>query len=194
MITNNRPKKSGNKSEKNEDRRSRRTKQLLKKASIELILESGFENVRVQDIIERADVGRTSFYAHFKNKEDLLLQNLDDLEEMFESDEENAEAGHFSLMMFRHLNENWRLAKGLMGNKRIPVVRNHVQKIITNYYKRRYREEFPQSASDLEVEAAAIVAAGALVSLTLWWLSMKKPITPEEMHTMFRKSLQILAL
>lgn len=196
MITNNRLVKSGNRADKGEDRRIRRTKYLLKKAVIELVLEQGFENIRVQDIIERADVGRTSFYAHFKSKEDLLLKNLDDLEDLFYSEDEKEynTAKDFSLMMFRHLKDNWRLAKALMGNKRMPIVRNYVQKIITKYYKKRYREEFPPAATDLEVEAAAILSAGALMSLTLWWLSMKKPLAPEEMHEMFRKSLQIISL
>jgi AcrR family transcriptional regulator len=44
-----------------------------------LITERGFEELAVQDILERADVGRATFYAHFDNKEDLLVSGLETL-------------------------------------------------------------------------------------------------------------------
>lgn len=172
-----------------EDKRVRRTKTLLKKALTELILEKGFENVRVQDVIDRADVGRTSFYTYFKSKEDLLLQNLDDLEGMFDSSETQSDrtsaTEDFSLHMFRHLKENWRLARVLLGNRKMPVVRNHVQGIIVKYYKNRYERDWGKSRSLVEIEAAAVFSAGALISLTLWWLTLKRPPAPEKIQEMF---------
>ena len=54
----------------------RRTEQLLRTALFSLIREQGFEALRVQDIIDRANVGRATFYAHFDNKEDLLLSGI----------------------------------------------------------------------------------------------------------------------
>src|SRR5690606_22537701 len=55
-----------------EDRRVRRTRQALLQALIELTTEQGYEHVTVQGIAERANVGRTTFYAHFRDKEELL--------------------------------------------------------------------------------------------------------------------------
>ncbi|MEV0294312.1 TetR/AcrR family transcriptional regulator [Nocardia sp. NPDC050710] len=55
------------------DRRVRRTRNLLHQALIELMLERGYERISVSDILERADVGRSTFYAHFRDKDDLLL-------------------------------------------------------------------------------------------------------------------------
>lgn len=190
MEMNKKGKKSAKTEKHNpEDKRVRRTKTLLKKALTELILERGFEDVRVQDVIDRADVGRTSFYTYFKSKEDLLLQNLDDLEGMFESAENRSDGTsateEFSLNMFRHLKENWRLARVLLGNRKIPVVRNHVQGIILKYYKKRYERDWAQNRSPIEMEAAAVFTAGALVSLTLWWLSLNRPPAPEKMQEMF---------
>ena len=198
METDKTNKKSGNLSQiQPEDKRIRRTKKLLKNALKELILEQGFEEIRVQDVIDRADVGRTSFYTYFKNKEDLLLQNLEDLEDLFkpsknnksEENDINYELEKFSLNMFRHLQENWKLAKALMGNKRILIVRNQVQNIILNYYKKQYQKKWGQTRSAVEIEAAAVCTAGALVSMTLWWLTMNKPVSPEKMHKMFLNSI-----
>jgi len=57
---------------KKADRRIERTQQLLRGALFSLIQERGFEALSVQDIIDRANVGRATFYSHFDNKQDLL--------------------------------------------------------------------------------------------------------------------------
>src|SRR5687767_3562998 len=61
------------------DRRVRRTRRLVQQALVELILEKGYDAVTVTDIIDRADVGRSTFYAHFTDKQDVLFSNLDEL-------------------------------------------------------------------------------------------------------------------
>ena len=187
METNKKAKNSGNKkSGETEDRRIRRTKKFLKNALTELITEKGYEDVSVQDVIDRADVGRTSFYTYFRSKEDLLLQNLDDLEEMFLP--EKGGSGYsddFSLKMFLHLEERWRLAKVLLGNKKMPIVRNYVHNILIKYYKKKFQEEYGKTRTAFEIEGSAVFTSGALLSLTLWWLSMDKPVTPEKMHELF---------
>lgn len=61
------------------DRRVERTQRLLSEALLSLIRERGYEALSVQDIIDRANVGRATFYAHFDNKEDLLVSRLDGL-------------------------------------------------------------------------------------------------------------------
>ena len=62
------------------DRRVGKTRKALKEALTDLILEKGYEAVTVQDVIDRADVGRSTFYAHFVDKDDLLMAILADLE------------------------------------------------------------------------------------------------------------------
>jgi AcrR family transcriptional regulator len=61
---------------RNDDRRVQRTRQLLRTALVPLIEENGFEALTVQDIIDRANVGRATFYAHFDKKEDLLVSGF----------------------------------------------------------------------------------------------------------------------
>ncbi len=55
------------------DRRVRRTRATLHRALIELMIEHGYDRVTVQDVLERADVGRSTFYAHYRSKDDLLV-------------------------------------------------------------------------------------------------------------------------
>ncbi|MFJ3098341.1 TetR/AcrR family transcriptional regulator [Streptomyces hydrogenans] len=63
------------------DRRVRRTRAALRQALVELVLDKGFQAVTVEEITERADVGRATFYAHYRDKEDLLVGVVRDLAE-----------------------------------------------------------------------------------------------------------------
>ncbi|MEU7763799.1 helix-turn-helix domain-containing protein [Nocardia sp. NPDC049190] len=60
------------------DRRVRRTRNVLHRALIELVLERGYDRVTVRDILTRADVGRSTFYTHYRDKDDLLLLSSTD--------------------------------------------------------------------------------------------------------------------
>jgi AcrR family transcriptional regulator len=59
------------------DRRARRTRRQLKEAFFRLILEKGYDAVTIEDITGQADLGRTTFYLHYKDKEDLLVKSFD---------------------------------------------------------------------------------------------------------------------
>ena len=56
--------------------RVERTQQALLESLLELIVEKGYERTTVEDVLRRADVGRTAFYTHFENKQDLLLRRF----------------------------------------------------------------------------------------------------------------------
>jgi AcrR family transcriptional regulator len=62
-----------------EDRRTARTRRAILGAFVELVLERRYDAIRVGDIIEKADVGRSTFYEHFKSKDDLLRQSMEGL-------------------------------------------------------------------------------------------------------------------
>lgn len=62
-----------------EDRRVRRTRRALRSALVDLVLEKGFRPLTVEEIIDRADVARATFYAHYQDKEDLLVGIVRDL-------------------------------------------------------------------------------------------------------------------
>ena len=62
-----------------EDRRVRRTRRLLRDALVSLVLERGYAGITVEDITDRADLGRATFYSHYTDKDDLLGQVVSDL-------------------------------------------------------------------------------------------------------------------
>ena len=61
-----------------EDRRIIRTKSALNRAFLELVKEKGYESVTIEEITSRANIGRTTFYLHYQDKEDLLLEGLEE--------------------------------------------------------------------------------------------------------------------
>src|SRR6266705_7027751 len=64
-----------------EDRRVRRTRESLHDALISLALEKNYDSITVQEILDRADVGRSTFYVHFSDKNELLISEMDNLRE-----------------------------------------------------------------------------------------------------------------
>src|SRR5271163_2939261 len=59
------------------DERILRTRERLGSALVALIQEKPFDDVTVQDVLDRASVGRSTFYLHFRDKNDLLLSQLE---------------------------------------------------------------------------------------------------------------------
>jgi AcrR family transcriptional regulator len=62
-----------------EDRRVMRTRRGLRESLVTLMLERGWDAVTVGDVCEHANVGRSTFYLHYADKENLLLSGFDDL-------------------------------------------------------------------------------------------------------------------
>src|SRR3954471_18394318 len=93
---------------KSTDRRVVRTRTTLRDALLPLILERGWEDISVQDVCDRAKVGRSTFYTHFADKEDLLLSGFEDLKSMLRALRPPAEKGRATLRFVRGLLEHAR--------------------------------------------------------------------------------------
>jgi AcrR family transcriptional regulator len=87
------------------NRRTQRTKEALWQALMSLITERGFEELTVRDILERANVGRATFYAHFDNKEDMLASRLETLRLSLKASQ-RGEILAFSGALFEHAHDH----------------------------------------------------------------------------------------
>lgn len=124
-----------------DDRRVQRTQQLLRTALVSLIEEKGFEALTVQDIIDRANVGRATFYAHFDNKEDLLVSGLDGLRVALKELQRQAHLRTassderlfaFSHEMFAHIAEYRKVFRAMVGKRSGALVQQLLQKIVVD--------------------------------------------------------------
>ena len=115
------------------DRRVQKTRKFLQDALIELVAEKGYESVTIREILDRANVGRSTFYAHFQDKDQLLHSILDRLDELFEQHKKRVldaadvvgKAEHADLSsglsptmsLFRFVGQNHRFFKAMLGNR-----------------------------------------------------------------------------
>src|SRR5205807_7538962 len=112
--------------EKKDDRRRSRTRRSLSQALIELILEKHYDEITVQDVIDRADVGRSTFYAHYRDKEDLLES---DFEKFFDGLVSHIEWQNIKgdrcvpiLPLFRHLQDAHHFYRALARSRKLDLL------------------------------------------------------------------------
>lgn len=183
--------------QKKVDRRVERTEQLLRTALFELIEEKGFESVTVRDIIDRANVGRATFYTHFDNKEDLLISGLDQLkEELNERQREvHARSGKiedrilvFTYEVFAHTEQHRELFRALCADNTGAVILRAWHKILLDLVREDVKALFPKEEySSVPTEALVRYIAGAFYGVLVWWLEGSTPLSAQDINKAFRK-------
>jgi len=172
-------------SEKN-DRRSQRTRRLLSAALVELIRAKDYKTITVNDIIERADVGRSTFYAHYKDKDDLFLGELDRVIEVLSHRIPSQDEMPFfpSLGLFQHVSEEYELYKALVWTPGIDLLIKHMQKSLTQRVEQGLQNSGKEY--DIPLPILANFITGSFLTLLKWWLENKKKQTPEQINEMFK--------
>lgn len=180
-----------------EDRRIQRTRQLLQGALLSLIQEKGFESLSVQDIIDRANVGRATFYAHFQNKEDLLASGIDGLRASLKERQRQALSQArsnderlfaFSHELFLHANQHRDLFAAMVGKRSGAVVQQLIHKMLVDLTREEVKVIASQGdAREMPIEAVVQFVAGGLFGLLMWWGNGKMRLSVEDVNTRFRR-------
>lgn len=181
-----------------EDRRVKRTRKTLQDALIALILEKGYEAITVQDVIDRADVGRSTFYAHFVDKEALLLSQFEHLQADFErnfeenaADDASADLLDFSSVMFQHAQRYRRVYQAVVGRQSGQLMQRHLEKTLTVRVKKRVDRLW--GGGQRQVIPPDILThhlVSTLMSLMIWWLDHDLPYPPERMDQIYRQLIR----
>lgn len=172
-----------------QDRRSQRTRHLLSEALVELIREKGYNSITVSDIIDRANVGRSTFYAHYRDKDDLLAGELDRVIDVLDRHipHESRETNLFfpSLGLLRHVGEEYELYKALVWSSGVDLLFKHVQKSLSQ----RIEQSIQGSGKEFDVPIVVLAnfVAGSFLTLLQWWLDNKMIYSPEQMDEIFQK-------
>jgi AcrR family transcriptional regulator len=187
---------------KKADRRTNRTRRLLKEALFALILEKGYDAVTIEDITEMADLGRTTFYLHYRDKEELLLESIDsisdELMEQIAPIQEAIEVGDYTQngdamgairIVFGHAAENAQLYLIILRGEGTHSAAGRVHDIIAEKVLEILRASVQHGliTPKLPVEVFAHYFAGSLLGMITWWLENNLLYTADEMAEMFRQ-------
>ena len=175
-----------------DDRRSRRTRQILGNALVELMLEKRYADITVQDILDRADVGRSTFYTHYTDKEDLFMSQIERL--IHDLQAYTAELGHLqggvlpTLELFRHVQQQRRLVQAFVWGRGAEVLtrdfRGQVNKIVEQNLSALAGGNF---AASVPLPVIANFVGSTFLMLLFWWFEEDMRHTPEQMEEMFQK-------
>jgi len=176
--------------DKKHDRRIKRTRRSLSEALMSLIQEKRFDDITVQNVIDRADVGRSTFYSHFRDKEDLFQQDWEQFLHGLAHHVEWSKAGKTKFVpagfLFEHLREVQSFYKGLVRSRMTDSVFrngiNHLSKFMEAGLSAHLKN---QPAPSVPVPILAHYVATELFSLLKWWLDHEMPYPPERMDQIF---------
>jgi AcrR family transcriptional regulator len=177
---------------KKEDRRSKRTRKLLSDALVALLLEKRYDKITVQDILDRADVGRSTFYSHYQGKEDLLVSDFEQMLDMLSQHVEEGQASSpkmfSSLDLFQHVQEHYHLYKAMVWGRGVELLFSKGHAYLSQKIEQHLTEAVmggQQPSVPLEIISEYL--AGAFLTLLKWWLDHDLPQTPEQMDQTFQQ-------
>lgn len=179
------------------DRRVGRTRRMMHEALMALIVEKGYESVTVQDILDRADVGRSTFYAHYRDKDELLLSGFEHLRTLFEQQQQSMRASRHGgdgpdfnmiLELFRHTGQHHKLYKAIAGKQSGEMILKYLHRYLYEMLivpHKALMKNKPAPPVPVEITTHWIVSS--LLSLTIWWLENNMPYPAEKMDEIFRR-------
>ena len=178
------------------DRRQRKTRQAIYKAFEELMSEMHYSAVTVVQIIERADIGRSTFYAHFETKEDLLDDMCTDMfAHVFEGVNEYC-VGHEDLDALdlagklAHLLYHLRDSYNGVCSKLIAEGEPHFTARFKQELETLFAREAANPATPVPADLLASIQASAFMEMVSWWLTAKFAVTPEAIAGWFCSTLR----
>jgi AcrR family transcriptional regulator len=180
------------------DRRVLRTRRLLQDALVALILEKGYEAVTVQDVLDRADVGRATFYAHFASREALLLSVFAEMREALRAEiiamspakaERVGEGLGLVQPLFAHAAHHRDLYRALLRSRAGALLLRHLQSAIAS----PLQEHLEAACVERGLPGAGAIPplVAGFVSGTLgvlvWWIEQDAPASPAAMDLLIER-------
>ncbi len=180
------------------ERRRRQTRQRLIETALRLILEKGYDAITIQEITDRADLGRGTFYLHFKDKEELVWSAFRAMFEALEQeahrtlDRAHPQVEYFGLLgIFRHADQHrdlYRVMFGGRGSARLTArMQDYMAQAFLEDIQRAPRAAAPPPADasfNLPHAFEAQLLTGLVTRLLYWWLETPTGYTPEQMAAM----------
>jgi AcrR family transcriptional regulator len=174
------------------DRRSERTRHTLGDALVSLMLERRYVDLTVQDILDRANIGRSTFYAHFWDKDDLLASTIarmiEALSQHMDQGSGDSTALLPSLGLFQHVQGQYHLLyRAFVPLQGVEMLTQTLRGHLCQHVEQRLRRLLPAPTADLTIMVTTQAVVGAFLALLHWWLEQEMPLSPEQMDAHFRQ-------
>src|SRR5260370_3917486 len=175
------------------DRRAVRTRRSLHHALMSLILRKGYEGVTVQDIIDEADIGRSTFYARYTGKEGLLRSGwemrraeLAGVQRAARGEAKGSQRAPlaFSRAMFEHIAGYADIDRALVGGRGGVVAINEIRRVLSDMAKAELSGVRADGRIARELRLQFVV--DTFLTVLTWWLERKPKLAPHEVDAMFR--------
>ncbi len=172
------------------DRRVRRTHHALVLALVELVLEKRYDAITIQNLLDRADVGRSTFYSHYRGKDDLLLNSFEQMLEGLDEHMAASDPGDGRVApvreLFQHVGEFKRFQQALARAHMLDRLYQVGIVVLSRTIERKLAARNPElQACGLPLSVPARALAGALFALLRWWVDHDALYSPERMDEMF---------
>jgi len=183
--------------EKSIDRRASRTRAMLQEAHVDLILKKGYDQTTIRDICDAANVGRSTFYAHYRSKEDLRRSSLERLRRLLTDRQRDALAAAgdirdrslaFSLPLFEHAREHIHLYRALVRTRGGAVALGAIREILSDLVRNELAATVQKDSAEVySRELAVRHVVGATMSVLTWWLDSGAKLPPQRVDAIFRR-------
>lgn len=169
------------------DRRVRRTREALRQALLTLLAERGWDGVSVQDLCDRADIGRSTFYMHYQSKEAMLEEGLNDLRlfvrDVGAASGQRAEPFAFLRGLIDHVLEQQRVFRAMIGSHGGHVVRIRFRDMLHQLVS---EDSALDGISGWRRDVTARLLAGALLELLTWLAEARRTVSADEIEQYVR--------
>lgn len=169
----------------------RRTTSSLHNALIGLAREKPYPAIAVKEILDRANVGKSTFYMHFRDKDDLLESGIHEVLRSVRSEPHSRSGAErivaFSLPLLAHIDEHRRAAGPKMRREGRAIMHAHLEAVLTALVTDDLETTLGQTAGRmLPTELLARHLASTFVLVLNWWVDTDSALTPTEIDTTFR--------
>lgn len=178
------------------DRRVERTREMLQNALIELINERGYDAITIQDIADRANIGRTTFYLHYNNKDELFISCHEAIvgefhlgpHHLLSKDEMLAnEASLEMISAYRHLDEARARLSLIFQSPDNAFILRQIREQMAQEIEVNLRAVFTETDSAIPFDLLANYLGGSQIALVQWWLEKRRPHSAEDLAQTFHR-------
>jgi AcrR family transcriptional regulator len=180
--------------EQPKDRRVEKTQRLLRDALVSLIHEKSYDSIAVKEILERANVGRSAFYAHFHDKDALLANGIHEMlherspRPLPPSAKRFGKVVWFSLPVFEYVERFRHSADSKMGTKGRTIIHQHLRQVLIDAIADDVRGSVQRRQPGLRgapPELLAEYVAATFILVLNWWVESRSTLSPKEADDLF---------